>query len=196
MNQAVKDYSEVVHQLVAGIREDRRNPRIVEFFHLCNFTDAAARYLDINFSEKVGCTRTMMAILLALIWNGGTMPQKRIAGVVYRTKQATAFALESLAEEGFVERGASSQDRRVRVITITEEGVTYFQKNVSVIQAMCRETMSCLTEAELKQFATITGKLRSNLSGLVEASVVSEESEDERSRSRSHRKLASLSLKA
>lgn len=186
MNQAVKDYSEVMHQLVAGIREDKRNPRIVEFFHLCNFTDAAARYLDINFSEKVGCTRTMMAILLALIWNGGTLPQKRIAGAVYRTKQATASALESLAQEGFVERGSLSQDRRVRVITITEEGVIYFQKNVSVIQGMCRETMSCLSEAELQQFATITGKLRSNLRGLVEASVVPEESEPAE-RLRTHR---------
>lgn len=90
------------------------------------------------------------------------VPMRAIAdGVLTRAADATRL-VDRLNREGYVERGASEQDRRVVLVRPTRTGRSLFQRLTRAIKSLHREQWSSLTLAELR---TLRGLLVKTLWG-------------------------------
>ena len=100
-----------------------------------------------------------MAIVGTLIQYPDGMPQKDIARAVFRTKQATTIALDSLEKKGYIKRGTDAKDRRTKTITLTAEGRALYLAAVAPLRGVCYEALSCLSETEVDRLYVLLVKL-------------------------------------
>jgi len=81
---------------------------------------AAAKYLYAGLQET-GIDDTDFRILEALL-NKGPLPVNTIGPKVYLTPGSISTAVDRLVERGLVRRVESTEDRRVRVVSLTPKG--------------------------------------------------------------------------
>jgi MarR family transcriptional regulator, 2-MHQ and catechol-resistance regulon repressor len=81
---------------------------------------AASKYLYAGLAET-GIDDTDFRILEALL-NKGPLPVNAIGPKVFLTPGSISTAVDRLVERGLVSRVESSEDRRVRVVSLTLEG--------------------------------------------------------------------------
>jgi MarR family transcriptional regulator, 2-MHQ and catechol-resistance regulon repressor len=81
---------------------------------------AAAKYLYAGL-EETGIDDTDFRILEALL-NKGPLPVNTIGPKVYLTPGSISTAVDRLVARGLVSRVESSEDRRVRVVSLTAKG--------------------------------------------------------------------------
>src|SRR6478736_3515039 len=83
---------------------------------------AAAKYLYAGLAET-GIDDTDFRILEALL-NKGPLPVNTIGPKVYLTPGSISTAVDRLLDRGLVSREESPDDRRIRVVALTESGKT------------------------------------------------------------------------
>src|SRR6201988_5533497 len=81
---------------------------------------AAAKYLYAGL-EETGIDDTDFRILEALL-NKGPLPVNTIGPKVYLTPGSISVAIDRLLDRGLVSRVESTQDRRVRDVSLTPKG--------------------------------------------------------------------------
>jgi MarR family transcriptional regulator, 2-MHQ and catechol-resistance regulon repressor len=81
---------------------------------------AASKYLYAGLAE-IGIDDTDFRILEALL-NKGPLPVNAIGPKVFLTPGSISTAVDRLVERGLVSRVESSEDRRVRVVSLTPKG--------------------------------------------------------------------------
>jgi MarR family 2-MHQ and catechol resistance regulon transcriptional repressor len=81
---------------------------------------AASKYLYAGLAET-GIDDTDFRILEALL-NKGPLPVNAIGPKVFLTPGSISTAVDRLVERGLVSRVESSEDRRVRVVSLTPKG--------------------------------------------------------------------------
>jgi DNA-binding MarR family transcriptional regulator len=81
---------------------------------------AAAKYLYAGL-EETGIDDTDFRILEALL-NKGPLPVNTIGPKVYLTPGSISVAIDRLLDRGLVSRVESSEDRRVRIVSLTPKG--------------------------------------------------------------------------
>jgi len=81
---------------------------------------AASKYLHAGLAET-GIDDTDFRILEALL-NKGPLPVNTIGPKVHLTPGSISTAVDRLVEKGLVSRVESSEDRRVRVVSLTPKG--------------------------------------------------------------------------
>ena len=139
--------------------EPKRDAYVRTFLRLLRSSDIVGRYADMEADEIWGSNRTTLAIVGTLLPYPEGMPQRDIARAIFRTKQATTIALDSLEEKGFIEKVADAKDRRINTIKLTKKGAGHFYETTPAMREKCYEAMSGLNEAELEQLYNILTKL-------------------------------------
>jgi MarR family 2-MHQ and catechol resistance regulon transcriptional repressor len=118
---------------------------------------SASRYLYAGLAEA-GIDDTDFRILEALL-NKGPLPVNAIGPKVFLTPGSISTAVDRLVEKGLVSRVESSEDRRVRIVSLTPKGkeliAPIFRKHAAEI----RKVFADASPKELRALETSLKKI-------------------------------------
>ena len=114
-----------------------------------------------NNMRKIGMTLSQSSVLLLLENDAeGTTTLKEIEKMLH-CAQSTAHGLVTrLEEKGLVASSGDPEDKRIRVVHITEKGRNYCRDAKAQMQEMETRLLSPLDEAERKQFLNYLSRIR------------------------------------
>lgn len=114
-----------------------------------------------NNMRKIGMTLSQSGVLLLLENDaGGATTLKEIEKMLH-CAQSTAHGLVTrLEEKGLVASSGDPEDRRIRVVRITEKGRGYCRKAKTQMREMEARLLDPLDEAERKQFLNYLSRIR------------------------------------
>ena len=123
---------------------------------LKQFIAAKLRQMDVPLTPE-------QFILIALLWNQGSMSQQQLADQMQKDKNSVTKLVDALERKGFVVREQNRQDRRSNTLVLTEkaEGLKQGakQKGISILDEM----LIGISEEELRSFLVTLGKLNRNM---------------------------------
>jgi len=129
---------------------------------------AASKYLYAGL-EETGIDDTDFRILEALL-NKGPLPVNTIGPKVYLTPGSISVAVDRLVERGLVSRVESSEDRRVRVVSLTPKGkrliAPVFRKHAAEIKKVFADASPKELQALESTLKTIGKRAESLGSGI------------------------------
>jgi len=164
-----KSFENEIKSLANEIRAQGDDLRVGNFLSFIYTSDIVNRYLDTTL-RKYGVNRTWMNILHTLITHDGTMTPTELSRRVFRSKHAITRAVDSLEQEGLVGREGIGKDRRVRKVTITEEGLDVVKKTMPNGRDLSSRAMSCLSKDEAQAFSATLRRLRKHILSLMDNS--------------------------
>ena len=91
--------------------------------------------------------------IIRLLSESGELPITRISEGLNITKAQMTHLIDRLSEMEMVERRASTSDRRIVNVALTNRGKELIRTHDSRLKAAARETLSCLSEEELKNLS-------------------------------------------
>jgi len=130
----VKNLKKTVDSLAADIRTQSNQLEINTFLSLLYTADIIGRYVDIEIAKHTmhlkgyNLSRAGYNILDILILNGGTMIPTKISKKIFRSKHTVTIIIDTLEKRGLVKRESVRADRRMKNISITEEGVDLIRR--------------------------------------------------------------------
>lgn len=89
----------------------------------------------------------------------GTSSQKDIVQFSWLDQAQASRALKLLKEKGLVRSEESSQDKRSRLFSITENGEKYRQTLQPIVDEFHQRLTDCLTEEEIQLYISINAKI-------------------------------------
>jgi len=115
------------------------------------------KYAIVEIAERHHIT-TMQALTLCLLEPGQSVPMKSLSQFMSCDPSNVTGIIEQLVNEGLVERKESTQDRRVKTITITPKGLALRDKFLEITTSTRLPHLNDLTEAETEQLIAILEK--------------------------------------
>ena len=114
------------------------------------------------FSVKVreagyDLTPVQFAALDALRHRPG-IDQASLAQAIAKDRATIGAVVERLEQKGLVERVVSTEDRRARRLTLTEEGRTLIDALTPIVVDLQKDLLPGLTEAEYRRFIALADK--------------------------------------
>jgi MarR family 2-MHQ and catechol resistance regulon transcriptional repressor len=108
--------------------------------------------------------------MLEVLLHKGPLPVNTIGPIVDLTPGSISIAVDRLVAKGLVSRVESSEDRRVRIVTLTSRGrdliVTAFRKHAGQMKGV----FSALSPEELRGFELALKKVGKRAAALMEPS--------------------------
>jgi len=108
--------------------------------------------------RKHGLNRTEFGVL-ELLYHKGAQPLQQIGGKVLMSSGNITYVVDKLVSKGFVQRRASSEDRRLIYAEITDAGSAYIEGVFPEHTAVIHEAVAGLTLEEQKQAQELLKKL-------------------------------------
>jgi DNA-binding MarR family transcriptional regulator len=131
--------------------------------------DILDNYIRLSLQDEEG-SRAGRSILHILIENEGSMTATEISRRVWRSKYATVRGIDTLERDGYVTRTQPENggDRRKKMITITEKGVTLCEKVFEITtEYLCPRIFEGLTEQQITECSRILEHIGSHTHDLV-----------------------------
>ena len=123
--------------------------------------DAFAKAFD-SFFRPVGLTDAQYNVMRILEGAGEPLPQQEIARRLIVSRSNITILLDKLEAHGFVRR-ESSEDRRVKLVYLTEKGLEFVEETFISKRDACVALLQPLTAAERKTLRPILEKLLNTL---------------------------------
>ena len=125
-----------------------------------NFHAIKRAYSHVSrFSNRhFGVTMTQASVLM-LLMHEGRKTMSEVALALGVSKSAATQLLDSLIEQGFVERTQDEKDRRVAYVELSRNGLRHFRRVRRGGARQITQLFDLLTDEELQQIETITAKL-------------------------------------
>ncbi len=82
-----------------------------------------------------------------------------LSEALYLTTPRVASALNSLSKKGFIERSRDASDKRIVIVTITEEGIRFMEDERKEALSMIEQTLEKLGEHDAKEFVRILKRI-------------------------------------
>jgi DNA-binding MarR family transcriptional regulator len=101
--------------------------------------------------ESVGVTPIQYAVLQAVREAPGS-DQRSLAGMIGLDTSTMVGVVERLESRGLVHRASTRADRRVRLLTLTEEGESVIAKMQPLVNRAQEKILAPLSKAERKEF--------------------------------------------
>lgn len=122
------------------------------------------RYIAQQFKgSAVAFTREQWTILVQL-WKQDGVSQQVIADETGRDKPSTTRLLDNLERDGYVDRKAAPEDRRLNLIFLTQKGKDAEQSVMQVANKALDDITAGLTAAEMETVKKVFEKIYSNIS--------------------------------
>ncbi len=125
-------------------------------------SDIFETYVNVKH-QRYGITQKGIGLLHMIVLNNGKLSQKRIPKLLNRTKQAVTSVLANLEKRNLVVRETIDQDRRRRMVRITEEGLRIAGECVPLREQFYGCIRSCISESEAETLVTLLSKINNCL---------------------------------
>ncbi len=138
-------------------------PMTIEFKR----TEIPASRYAINYLRKemsLDLSPIQCEIFVVLKENGDSMTQKELEDYLDLSKSTLSGVLKTMEKNGFVEKVPSKTDRRVMVVTLTDEGNEKYSLAMEKFLELDRIVFEGLDDEEMAVFAKVLEKIRSNIS--------------------------------
>ncbi|WP_028399574.1 MarR family winged helix-turn-helix transcriptional regulator [Ectobacillus panaciterrae] len=109
--------------------------------------------------------------ILLLLHDAGTLTVSEIGSRLAISRPNMTPLLNKLIEEDFIKRHYSKKDRRVILISLTDEGEVFIKQYKQFILDKLRENLDALSEEELKQLSSSLETLQAIVAKVYMASV-------------------------
>jgi DNA-binding MarR family transcriptional regulator len=93
--------------------------------------------------------------VFAFVLARGQTPITRVAGALSIKPNVATGIIQRLVERGLVERSEDPDDRRVRLLKVTDRGFELIDELGGIVLAKSRELFDRLTDDQLRQFRDI-----------------------------------------
>ena len=152
-------------------KEDRKNA-----FLYCKFRDEQFALYD-AYAKRHGILMKTLLVVNVLfydrVYDRGGMTQAEICQLTFQSKQTVNLIIKNLLAEGAVTVTEAPEDRRNKLVQMTEAGSVRYEKAVRHITWAEDTAMSMFTPEEQKQLIDLSRTFTKNLTLLV-----NQESED------------------
>lgn len=111
-----------------------------------------------------GACRGQMRVLHCILCNPG-WGQKDIAEALYISPAAVADICKRLEQDGLLRRDVDSDNRRCKVLIVTEKGEEADRRHGEIFKMVDEQTFAGMTEEELSTLDNLLTKILDNLDG-------------------------------
>ncbi len=118
--------------------------------------------INTNF-KRYGLNQTTITILHYLIISGGTLTPTQLSIKTGRSKQTITPAIDNLAKKGLIKRDEIEGDRRIRAVSITEDGLKLVHETWSKSRDMYFNFMSSLDDNSLEKITADMKTIKKNI---------------------------------
>lgn len=115
------------------------------------------KYAILQIAEENGITM-MPALTLCLLEPGQPVPMKSLSTFMSCDPSNVTGIVEQLVTEGLVERKELAQDRRVKMVELTEKGLALRDKFLEITTSTRLPHLDSLSESETEQLIAILSK--------------------------------------
>ena len=128
--------------------------------------DVIAEYLrkELRRSES---TQAQFRLLNILIKRNGSARLTDISTMVFRSKCAVTRVVDNLEKARLVKRESTSDDRREKIVTITERGIEFIEKTMQQRRIAAGQIMSCLDNGKMTELISLLKQVRSHVRNFV-----------------------------
>ena len=112
-----------------------------------------------KWAARRGVTFNMLNILTLLDDEGVPLAQAELCRRLHLSKQTVASVIDGLEKRGLAARHVSKEDRRSRVVRLTEEGRAFAREISTALRRFERRSLSMLSEEERTALVDTTYKL-------------------------------------
>lgn len=102
-------------------------------------------------------TPVQFSALDALRFNPG-IDQAGLADAIAKDRATVGAVVDRLEQKGLLKRGVSRRDRRSRELVLTDKGNAVLSELLDVVEALQKEILPGLDEAEYRQFVALAAK--------------------------------------
>lgn len=102
-------------------------------------------------------TPVQFAALDALAANPG-IDQAGLAGAIAKDRATIGAVVDRLVQKGLIMRRASERDKRAKVLSLTAEGAAQLDLLIPVVDALQRDSLPGLSDAEYRQFILLAAR--------------------------------------
>ena len=138
-------------------------PTTIEFKR----TEIPATRYAINYLKRemaLDLSPIQCEIFILLEENGGSMTQRDLEDQLDLSKSTLSGVLRTMEKNGFVEKVASDTDRRIMVVTLTDEGGEIYFEAMKRFEELDRKIFDGLDEEEMAALSKALVKIRNNIS--------------------------------
>lgn len=101
-----------------------------------------------NYARKNGMQSKALTILMWIYYNPNGITQQRITRKTYSTKQVVNATIKNFKDKGYIFFEENPEDKRTKVIKLTEDGRTYAASILDALEAAENAAMKELTAEE------------------------------------------------
>lgn len=101
-----------------------------------------------NYARKNGMQSKALTILMWIYYNPNGITQQRITRKMYSTKQVVNATIKNFKDKGYIFFEENPEDKRTKVIKLTEDGRTYAASILDALEAAENAAMKELTAEE------------------------------------------------
>ncbi len=142
-------------------REDKRNAYLY-----CKFRDEQFALYD-EYAKRHGMLMKTLLVVNVLFYAKGGMTQTEICQRTFQSKQTVNLIIKNLLAESYVTVTEVPENKRNKIVSITEAGRAYCEKVVRHITWAEDTAMSMFTAEEQKQLIDLSRTFTKNLTKLV-----------------------------
>jgi len=158
-----------IQSMADEIREQAAQLRVLTLLSFVYTADVVNRYLDIEVA-RYPVSRTGFSILHNLVLHGGTMTPTNLSKRVFRSKHAVTRVVDKLEKLGFVKRDGIGSDRRVRKVSITNEGLAFVKEaQAAGQQRMGHVLLRPLGQKQVEALGTMLKQIREHVLELIDS---------------------------
>ena len=142
-------------------KEDRKNA-----FLYCKFRDEQFALYD-EYAKRHGMLMKTLLVVNVLFYAKEGMTQKEICQRTFHSKQTVNLIIKNLLADGYVTAAEMPEDKRNKIVRMTDAGRAYCEKVVRHITWAEDTAMSLFTPEEQKQLIDLSRTFTKNLTRLV-----------------------------
>lgn len=128
-------------------------------------TDIAAMRFVVNYFHSMSglnLTPTQCEVFIVLKENGDSMSQRDMEKCLDLSKSTLSGIIGTMERRGFVEKTVSEEDKRVMIISLTEEGNRVYSDALSILHQVDRILLSGLDDEEIATLGRVLDRMRRN----------------------------------
>lgn len=142
-------------------KQDKKNAYLY-----CKFRDEQFALYD-EYAKRNGMMMKTLLVVKVLFYAVDGMTQKEISRRTFQSKQTVNLIIKNLLAENYVTVTEVPDNKRNKIVQMTDAGRAYFEKAVRHITWAEDTAMSLLTPEEQKQLIDLSRTFTENLTRLV-----------------------------
>ena len=91
-----------------------------------------------------------------------SLQMKELAGIINRDKSTTTVLIRKLEKEGYIKTTASSEDKRIKIVSLTEKGKEYNTSTGKISEELLERFYKGFSDEEKETFTEMLKRIAKN----------------------------------